>query len=410
MVRFAPLLHLNVSRSLYLKGFCVCTRVAVAVSMVVAVAMSMVAPAWAEIEEPAAIESTAIDTNGRDTTTADEETADAEITETERITEMSCRDDQGRPESWLDRTHSYLNQRLCEPAAWFDGFFGDSRAEEETPVGSFFRIRNSLIWDEEENFEHKLRISANISLPRVSDRVRLLVSRGESIDENLEGDPRGGEDDEQTRLGLRVLLAGQGVTRFDVDGTVKVNTSGLNPRVRARARRTLGLTDTTAARFTQTGFWERDEGFGTSTRADWEWLPSDIALVRLTGGATFSEDTDGVDWRAGLVGFRQLNRKTAIRSELGAFGFTRPDVEVEEVFVNFRFRRSFLRDWLFYELQPEYAWPLEIDTGRRRSDMRFYLTLEVQFENPGRARMRAESEDSIDPDDPEQPLDHYRGR
>jgi hypothetical protein len=340
-----------------------------------------------------------------------EEVRPDEITETsiERVVEISCRDEQGRPESWLDRTHSYLNERLCEPAAWFDGFFGDSRAEEETPVGSFFRLRNSFIWDQDQNFGNKVRLSANISLPRVSDRVRLLVSRGESVDDTLEGDPRGSDEDEQTRLGVRLLLAGVGRTQFDLDGTVKIKTHGLNPRARVRARHTLGLTEATQARFTQTGFWERDEGLGTSSRADWEWLPSDIALVRLTAGGTFSEDSDGVDWRAGLVGFRQLNRRTAIRSELGAFGHTRPDYETEEFFVNFRFRRSFLRDWLFYELQPEYAWPLDGDTGQRRSDLRFYLTLEVQFENPGRVRMRAE-EEGVAPEAEEAPLDHYWGR
>ncbi|MFU8815228.1 MAG: hypothetical protein ACNA7W_07775 [Pseudomonadales bacterium] len=325
----------------------------------------------------------------------------------ERVVEISCRDDQGRPESWLDRTHSYFNERLCEPAAWFDGFFGDSRAEEETPVGSFFRLRNSVRWDEDEKFGHKVQLSANISLPRVSDRVRLLISRGETLEDDLgQSDARTEEDDEQTRLGLRLLLSGTERTQFDVDGTVKVNTRGLNPRVRARGRHTVELTDATLARFTQIGFWEREEGLGTSTRLDWEWLPSSKSLVRLTGRGTFSEASDGVDWRAGLIGFRQLNRRTAIRSELGAFGYTRPDFEAEEIFVNFRFRRSFLRDWLFYELQPEYAWPIDENTGRRRSDLRFIVTLEIQFENAALARARAER---VEEDD-EPPLDHYRGR
>lgn len=328
----------------------------------------------------------------------------------ERVVDISCRDEQGRPESWLDRTHSYLNERLCGPAAWFDGFFGDPRAEEETPVGSFFRVRNSLIWDESESFGHDLKLSANISLPRLSDRVRLLISRDEALEGDLaQDDARGTDEDEQTRLGLRLLLSDMGRTQFDVDGTVKVNSSGLNPRVRARGRHTWGLTDETQARFTQTAFWERDDGFGTISRADWEWLPNQLTLVRLTGRGTFSEATDGVEWRSGLIGFRQLNRITAIRSELGAFGYTRPDFEAEEVFVNFRFRRSFLRDWLFYELQPEYAWPIDEDTGRRRSDWRFIVTLEIQFENRTHARERVEEDETEDPED-DPPLDHYRGR
>src|SRR5690554_1557537 len=51
----------------------------------------------------------------------------------QQLMEVSCRDDLSRPASWLDLTHSYLNQRLCEPAAWFDGFFGDPRTLEESP-------------------------------------------------------------------------------------------------------------------------------------------------------------------------------------------------------------------------------------------------------------------------------------
>ncbi|NKI35648.1 hypothetical protein HFP89_10775 [Wenzhouxiangella sp. XN79A] len=322
----------------------------------------------------------------------------------EEIMEASCRDEQGRPESWLDRTHSYLSRKLCEPAAWFDGFFGDPRAAEETSVGSFFRLRNSLIWDETENFGHDIRVSANLSLPRVSDRIRLLIASDDSVEGDVGFADVQRDEDEQTRLGLRFLLSETGRTQFDLDGTVKVNTSGLNPRVRARGRHTWGLSDTTLARFTQTAFWEREDGFGTVSRADWEWLPDSLSLVRLTGRGTFSEVSDGVDWRAGLIGFRQLNRTTAIRSELGAFGYTRPEYRAEELFINFRYRRAFLRDWLFYEIQPEYAWPYDEERGERRSDLRLILTLEIQFENPVSRRERAERQGD------EAPLDHYRGR
>lgn len=313
------------------------------------------------------------------------------------VIELSCRDDQGRPQSWLDRTHAYLSRKLCEPAAWFDGFFGDPRALEETPVGSFFRLRNSLIWDESEDFGHDARLSANISLPRISDRVRLLISSDDVIggDANDDDIYRGAGEEDQTRLGLRVPLGDRDNAQFDLDGTVKVNTSGLNPRLRARGRFTRPLTKTTLVRWTQNVFWEREDGFGTSSRADWEWLPDYLTLLRLTGQGRVSEASDGIDWRTALVGFRQLDQRTAIRSEIGGFGRTDPEFEAEEWFVNFRFRRTFLRDWLFYELQPEYAWPLEEKSGRRRSDWRFILTLEIQFENP------AKGDDGID---------HYRGR
>lgn len=315
--------------------------------------------------------------------------------DTAEVIRNSCRDDQSRPASWMDRAHSYVSERLCEPAAWFDGFFGDARADEETPIGSFFRVRNSLRYSENEDFGHDLRISANLSLPRISDRVRLLISRDESIEGELDQSVnRTGEEEEQTRLGLRLLLTKDGPTQFDVDGSVKISGGGLNPRVRGRGRHTWGLTDETQARFTQIVFWEREDGVGTTSRADWEWLPGESSLVRLSGRGTVADKIDGIEWRTSLVGFRQLDRKTAIRSEIGAFGQTKPKHETEEYFVNFRFRRAFLRDWLFYELQPELAWPVD-DFGHRYSDLRFIFTLEIQFENAA----------SVDDE-----IDHYRGR
>jgi hypothetical protein len=306
----------------------------------------------------------------------------------QRLMEMSCRDDQGRPESWLDLTHSYLNQRLCEPAAWFDGFFGDPRTLEENPVGSFVRLRNSARWDQSDGWSHKASVRANVILPRLSERVRLLVAR----DEELEGDYPGrnafDDPDNQTRLGLRYIASEQARSRFDLDGTVRVSSGSLNPRVRGRYRYVRGLTDRSLGRFTQSAFWEREEGFGLTTRLDWEWLPDRDRLLRWSAQGTWSEDSDGIDWRTGLVSFRQLDMQSAVRAEVGAWGYSEPRFETEEYFVALRYRRQFLRHWLYWEVEPEHAWPKDFDTGERRSDWRLTFTIEIQFENQRSRRER----------------------
>jgi len=313
--------------------------------------------------------------------TVDRTEEEARKAKQEELMALSCRDDLDRPESWLDRSHSYLSQRLCEPAAWFDGFFGDPRSFEETPVGTFVRVRNALQWDETEGWGVGLRVRANVLLPRVSERVRLLITRDEDVSGEFRDGPTTDDRDERTRLGLRFIASDQARSQLDFDGTVRVTSSGLNPRIRGRYRYVQGLTPSTLGRATQSVFWELDEGLGTTSRLDWEWLPDRDRLVRWTGQGTFSEASDGVDWRTSVTAFRQLNSRSAIRSEVGAFGYTRPSFETEEFFVAFRYRRQFLRNWLFYELQPEYAWPLEEVGGDRRGDWRFTFTLEVQFEN-----------------------------
>jgi len=319
-------------------------------------------------------------------------------TRQQRLMEVSCRDEQGRPQSWLDLSHSYISQRLCEPAAWFDGFFGEPRTLEENPVGSFFRLRNAARWDEWEGWKYRVAIRANLILPRLSERVRLLVAR----DEELEGDyPDAGAFDDpenRTRLGLRFIASERARSRFDIDGTVRVSSGSLNPRLRGRYRYIRGLTDRTLGRFTQSAFWERDEGLGLTSRVDWEWLPDRDRLLRWSARGTWSEKSDGIDWRTGLVSFRQLDQRSAVRAEIGAWGYTEPRFETEEYFVALRYRRQFLRHWLYYEIEPAHAWPKNFDTGERRSDWRLTFTIEIQFENQRSREQRLRHYLDEDPD------------
>lgn len=294
--------------------------------------------------------------------------------------DISCRDPENLPDNWLDQSHAYLNDVLCEPAAWFDGFFGDPRSEETTPVGTFFRWRNQVRWDEREGTDFRSRLYGNVRLPHASRKLRLLISR--------DSDPAGAdpEDDrvspgqqDRTEIGLRYIVRSKARSEFNVDAGVR---GGLPPKFFARARYifTRPLTDSSLARLTETAFWRSDDdGFGLDNRLDWEWLFDPLTLVRWTGAATISQDTDGVDWETRLTGFHQLSDHSAIRLETGVNGYTSPS-EVDEYYVNFRYRSTFLRPWLYYELQPEIAWPL-YDDGNRELTTRFIFTLEIQFEN-----------------------------
>lgn len=317
----------------------------------------------------------------------------------QRLMELSCRDEDERPQGWLDSTHSYLSQRLCEPAAWFDGFFGDPRTLEENPVGSFFRVRNAAHWDEHHGWGYRASVRANLILPQLSERVRLLVAR----DEDLDGDyPDTGSFDsleDSTRLGLRFRASERGRSRFDVDGTIRLKAKALNPRLGGRFTHMRGLSEGSLARWTQMAFWEREQGFGTTSRLDLEWLPDRDRLIRFSNRGTWSQKSQGVDWRSSLVAFRQLDLRSALRYEVGAFGRTHPHFESEEYFASVRYRRQFLRHWLYYEVQPEHAWPMDFDQGIRRRDWRLTFTLEIQFENQRSRRQRLDrylEEDVVD--------------
>lgn len=294
--------------------------------------------------------------------------------------EQVC-EDEAVSDSWLDRSYSYLNERLCAPAVWFDGFFGDPRSLEENPVNSFIRVRSALGWDQGGGADAGLQVRANLVLPRLSDRVRLLVAK----DEDVSGDGLSAlgldDDNNNTRLGLRFIV-GDGLTGLsDLDATIRVKSGSLNPRLSSRYRIARPVGETAVIRGTQTVFWEHVEGWGTQSRVDLEWVPRPDRLVRWTTRGTLSEASSGVDWRSLFLVYQQLDRKTALRLDAGAEGDTRPKAVVDEYFVALRLRRQFLRPWLFFEVQPERAWPRDALTSKRRGDWRLALTLEVQFEN-----------------------------
>lgn len=307
------------------------------------------------------------------------EPATADQTEAERIKAI-CGGETAS-ESWIDRSYSYLNEHLCAPAVWFDGFFGDPRSLEENPVNTFIRLRTALGWDQTKGTSGGVQVRANIVLPQISDRVRLLISRDEDVSgDGLDGLGLEGDDD-KTRLGFRFILGQELKGLMDLDATIRVQSGELNPRISTRARYSARPMDDVLFRATQTGFWERIEGFGTQSRLDLEWSPRPERLVRWTTRGTFSEASNGVDWKSLLIAYQQLDRHTAIRADAGISGETRPTLETEEYFVSVRLRRQFLRPWLFVELRPERAWPLDALTNKRRSDWRVTTTLEIQFEN-----------------------------
>lgn len=299
---------------------------------------------------------------------------------TEDSESSACIDATVTADNWLDRMYAYLNRELCEPAEWFDAFFGDPLSEERTPVGTRIRWRNQVRWDDREGMDYRSRLSGNVRLPNVSERVRLLISR--------DSDPAGGALDEdrptaeqtdRTEVGLRFIIREEARSEFDVDAGVR---GGLPPKLftRARYRYTYPTADNKLWRLTETAFWRSDdEGFGLESRLDWEWLVDPLTLVRWNGNATISQDTDGVDWGSSVTAYHQLDERSALRFETGLFGRTDP-AEVEEYYLNARYRSRFLRPWLFYELQPEAAWALD-DDGKRGFVPRFIFTLEIYFEN-----------------------------
>ena len=283
--------------------------------------------------------------------------------------------------SWYDETQVYVNSSFCEPALWFDNFFGSDRIFNEGAAGTYIRWRNDFTYDEEEYFEFKTNLSFSIELPGMENRLRLTFESDE--DEALR-DISPDQESTTNTLGLQLDVKQNERSKFNVS-------ISLSPRIRLRYRYTYPAFESITLRLTQE--LQREQAINSArTLIDFEKLFKNQLFFRSSSEGKLSEEFDGVDWLQAFVLYQRINKKTSLSYEVSANGVTEPLVLATNYRLGVRFRKNFHRKWLFYEIAPELTWPVTFDeerqeiTEERRSKWLIFFRLEVHFGNATKKR------------------------
>jgi len=284
--------------------------------------------------------------------------------------------------SWYDDTQVYVNSSFCEPALWFDNFFGNDRVFREGAAGTYIRWRNDFSYDEEESFSFKTDISFSFELPVLEDRLRLTFENDE--DETLRDVAPGNDQETANTLGLQLDLAENARSKFNVNVS-------LSPRIRFRYRYTYPVYETITLRLTQE--LQREKAIHSArTLIDFEKLFNNQLFFRSSSEAKLSEVFAGIDWLQAFVLYQRVNKKTSLSYEISANGITEPLTLATNYRAAVRFRKNFHRKWLFYEISPELTWPVSFDEDRqlivndRRSKWLIFFRFEVHFGNAYKKR------------------------
>lgn len=283
--------------------------------------------------------------------------------------------------SWYDETQAYVNSGFCEPALWFDNFFGSDRVFNEGVAGTYIRWRNDFSYDEEEYFKFKSNLSFSVELPGLEQRLRLTFESGD--DEDLR-DIAPGQESTNNTLGLQLDVKQNERSKFNVS-------ISLSPRVRLRYRYTYPVNESITLRLTQEV--QREKAINSArTLIDFEKLFKDQLFFRSSSEGKLSEEYDGVDWLQAFVLYQRINKKTSLSYEASVNGITEPLTLATNYRLAVRFRKNFHRKWLFYEIAPEMTWPVTLDDARqevlieRRSKWLLFFRLEVHFDNAAKTR------------------------
>jgi len=284
--------------------------------------------------------------------------------------------------SWYDSSHAVMNTVFCEPALWFDSFYGSERVLEETG-GTYVRWRNDFIQTEGQGSKFRTNLNFSVELPRISKRLQLTFEGDE--DPDLQDVLPGAQtEDTGNTLGLRLDVKDTSRSKFNISVSAK-------PRIRARYRYTFPLSNESLIRFTQEV--QNEKGVnGARTRLDFEKAFLPLRLFRATTEGFIAEDFKGVDWSQAFSLFQRLSKKSSVSYETGIVGITEPESLVTNYRVGIRYRQNIHRDWLFFEITPDVSWPVELSEDRetvvndRHSVMSIIIRLEIHFANTSKRK------------------------
>jgi hypothetical protein len=284
-------------------------------------------------------------------------------------------------DTWLDRGHSLLEEKLFAPVVAFDRFFSDERDLELERARSFVQLRNELRLDESGRPAYAPVVRANLRLPGVNawlQRFRLVLE-GQARDAytalfpGQDGADPSGTGGAEVRFGLWDGL----VAHADLGAGVLFKMPP-GAFTRLRLRFAFPVHDLFLARLATSGFWRTDTRLGTSAEGYLERPLTGSAVLRLASDAQLTQRSRGVEWSSELGALLALAPRSAVAAMAGLRGATEGPAAVERYRVAARFRRDLFRDWLFFELEPEVYWPWS-PLLPRRATLAVTLRLDVQF-------------------------------
>jgi hypothetical protein len=288
----------------------------------------------------------------------------------------------------VDKTHYGLEQNILEQVIRFDNFFGNVKTEDQQKTEYQLRWRSSLRLGQKGQVKLGTTLRANLKLSKINERLRLVVS-GENepdpLSPSLPQDSGSPGFDRSSPTTTRIVNT---ELRYDLLKTPDLDIflgAGFlfkilpESFVRSRFQYTYKFSDISLLRFSETLFVKKLEGVGETTEIDLERLLDNKTLLRWSNAGTVSYEIKGLEWGSELSLIRELSTRSAITLAGGVFGNTSIDGEAGNYRMLARYRRNFLKSWLFYELEPEISWPRQTG-GSFPTTLAFTFRIEVVFQ------------------------------
>jgi hypothetical protein len=266
-----------------------------------------------------------------------------------------------------------------------DRWFG-SGSDDATYQHVFGSVSLAQLWDDHYGFRFPLRFSANLPLPQLDQRLHAFIGRLDPNEFITESDEPSGAfrrqvgpaSDDQTLMGLDFHEKPKEGGSFAAGAGVHISIP-LNPYVKGSYVYSVGDAKLALLTLRQTTFWEHDQGFGVTSRADIDDVQLQRSLVRWSASATLSEKTRGVAAWSAILLMHSISDSQALAAEIEVDGETDAPVPLHSYGVQLAYRQTVLRPWLIVEWRTSLAWPRDDPAMRRKADPGLGIGLEMLF-------------------------------
>lgn len=287
--------------------------------------------------------------------------------------------------SVTETAHDRLERGILQETIRLDSFFGNEETKKGETSYSIY-VRNALRWQQGGKFGPEAAIRADVDLSRINDRLNLLIS-GEN--ETTPFAPRLPEDPgnpgmDRTFQPARVVNTELRYQLIRNPSTYLFVGAGLelalppHPFVRTRIQYTHPWSELLKGRVAETVFAKTNGGPGETTEFSLERILTKKAVLLWSTSGTVSEQVRALEWGSELSFAYALSAKSSLILTGGVYGDTSKNDWITNYQTYLRYRRNFLRKWLFYELEPQVSWPRQGD-GAFPTTYAFTVRLEVQF-------------------------------
>jgi hypothetical protein len=278
-----------------------------------------------------------------------------------------------KTETWVDSRHRQFSNSADRLANWVDSFFGNPQTDLEAAT-SIIRIRPQYEWDEQDDSDWKLRGTGRLLLPNLNERLSLVFEGGDDDFDDGFYDPALASDGDSS-IGLQYQVRDKPRSKLYLTAATK---SGPKGKLGVRYRRLQPFGNRNRFMFSEELFWIGGDGFGTLTRGDIDHSLNDKTLLRWANKVEYSEESNGAEWNSRVAWVKRLGKRSALSVFSFIDGETSPEILKNRGF-GVTYRRQFLRDWLYYEIEPRYSWRKRRPEDDREGVAGIKLRLEITF-------------------------------